>query len=378
MRLTVARLAFKAALERVAPLAANKTYIPILKNVLLEAHDGALLMRCSNQEITIRTQVPCEVHRSGEFTVPARLLLDVVNSAAGDIEMSLDNVTLHVTSGRSKWKLMGLSAKDYPGMPYVSEGSTFKMPLVVLRQVIQQAVFACATDATRPSLVGIHFAGMSQDPHMEVTSTDTHRITLRTIELDEPADVKFVLPRETAAVIMRTFDGDGEISVTVNGSRGIELEEGVTLVHSALVDSSGFPNARRVIPTNFTADFRIERKTFSDILRRVSLVLSGENEKVVLVIVDEHAITLMSNSENAGVAEETVDHLGGTGIASWCFQVAYLQEMLTALDSEILRVQGSTTLIPVLITGDNQDYLYLQAPCSIPKWVQAETLKQAA
>ena len=49
----------------------------------------------------------------------------------------------------------GIDAEDFPPIPSVSGGASFTLPAAVLKESINQVVFAAAPDDTRPVLAGV-------------------------------------------------------------------------------------------------------------------------------------------------------------------------------------------------------------------------------
>src|SRR5690242_1249961 len=56
----------------------KKTTIPILSNVLLEAHGDRVHLTATDLELGIRTSCPAKIKREGSGTMPAKKLLDYV------------------------------------------------------------------------------------------------------------------------------------------------------------------------------------------------------------------------------------------------------------------------------------------------------------
>src|SRR5690606_23828528 len=102
----------------------RKNPMPILANVLLEVStsgdgEGRLTLSATDLDVAMRTERPCEVVEAGAATVPARALSDMVRVLPGpDVTLKrLSNHHVEVKSGRTKAKLMGLSADEYPSLP---------------------------------------------------------------------------------------------------------------------------------------------------------------------------------------------------------------------------------------------------------------------
>src|ERR1700752_737395 len=56
----------------------RKTTIPILSNILFEAHGNRLAITATDLELSIRTSCEAKVKKDGSGTIPAKKLLDLV------------------------------------------------------------------------------------------------------------------------------------------------------------------------------------------------------------------------------------------------------------------------------------------------------------
>lgn len=121
MKLTIERSDALRVLSLVAGIAARKSTIPILANVLLETDDAGLRVVASDMSIEISTRLPATVHEGGATTVSADRLLEIVKALPEGADMSLntsdDDVRMVVKSGRSRFLLPQLEPDAFPRLP---------------------------------------------------------------------------------------------------------------------------------------------------------------------------------------------------------------------------------------------------------------------
>src|SRR5437773_11648788 len=113
MKFTITREQLQEGLGAVAAAIPDKTTLPVLANVLVEAskQGGGLRLSGTDLDIAVITTVPAEVDADGAVTPPAQQLVDIARAlppgparitAAGEAPVSLE-------SGRSKLQLAGLT-----------------------------------------------------------------------------------------------------------------------------------------------------------------------------------------------------------------------------------------------------------------------------
>src|SRR4030067_27301 len=140
---------------------ATRTTLPITNNVLLATDQSRLKLVATNLEMAISCWLGAKVEEEGSVTVPARLLIEFVNSLPNDkIDITLPSKTktLGLRCARFEARISGVDAKDFPPIPKIDEGIKTKVEVEALRQGISQVVFGAAVEESRPVLTGVHFS----------------------------------------------------------------------------------------------------------------------------------------------------------------------------------------------------------------------------
>ncbi|MDN8839691.1 DNA polymerase III subunit beta, partial [Staphylococcus aureus] len=96
-----------------------------------------------------------------------------------------------ITSGHSEFNLSGLDPDQYPLLPQVSRDDAIQLSVKVLKNVIAQTNFAVSTSETRPVLTGVNW--LIQDNELICTATDSHRLAVRKLKLEDESENKNVI-----------------------------------------------------------------------------------------------------------------------------------------------------------------------------------------
>ncbi|MEZ4640745.1 MAG: DNA polymerase III subunit beta [Caldilineaceae bacterium] len=210
---------------------ASRSTLPVLGNILLEAKDNQLRLSATNLEIGINCWIGARVEDEGAVTVPARLLAEFVNSLPAeriDMELSVRTQTLHLSCGRIDANIKGIDAAEFPIVPTVDngdgpeqtaevlEGSTIALETAGLRKMIDQVVFAAATDESRPTLTGVEVSFKGE--RLVMAATDGYRLSVRSVVVDHELedDLTVIIPARSLGELARVIgDADEERSVQV-------------------------------------------------------------------------------------------------------------------------------------------------------------------
>ncbi|HET8571549.1 MAG TPA: DNA polymerase III subunit beta [Candidatus Limnocylindria bacterium] len=349
----------------------SRATLPVLANVLLKTEESGLKLTATNLEIGINCWVPGKVEESGEITVPARLLTDLVASLPNqriDLQLSAKDRTLKVTCGGSRSSIKGIDADEFPVVAAIGEAPATSVDGRALRDALQQVVFAAASDESRPILTGVltKLSGTA----MTLAAADNYRIAVRSLSLEKPVspEMSIVVPARSYAELMRILpdaEATVEITITPNKSQVLFHVEGIDLV-SRLIEGQ-FPNYEPVIPQSHASRAVLDREAFLSGARRASIFardsanivkieFGGESSNGEGVSITAHAADV---GDNADALEATVEG-SPTSIA---FNARYLLDVLANLGTDEAALELSGPLAPGVVRGvGKDDYVHVIMP----------------
>ena len=361
------------ALQWVGSIVEKKTTMPILGNVLLETREGELLLSATDLEIGM--QVHCEVRvlAEGRVCIPARNLADIVRElpeAKGSLRKA-DNEWMMIESGKAQFRVVGVSADEFPKMQAKTEFKFSKLRASTLRTAIERTCFAICTDEMRYNLNGAYLETRKGEKEtiFRMVATDGHRLALNDHPLsdDESFDIKkgIILPRKGVMELRRllgeTSDTTVGISVT-DGSAAFQI--GKTMIYMRLVVGE-FPDYSAVIPKGNKKKLVVDRNIFSQSLHRVSLLSEGKS-KCVRLGIKKSSVHLSANSPELGEAEEDVQGEFIGDDMEIGFNARYVLDALSAVEGNKVMIELDHSQSPGIVRIPNDpQYLAVLMPMRI-------------
>lgn len=354
MALRLERADLVGALSAVARVIESRNTYPILANVHLSFADDRLTVRGTDLDIEITTSV----HAQGELlttTAPAKTLLEIVKKfpAGAEVTLELEGETLLVRSGRSRFKLSVMDADSFPVISTGDFGAAFDVDLAAL---FSPVAFAISNEEVRFYLNGIYLAG--QGERLTAVATDGHRLAKHVLPFENgtpwPAFEAIIVPSKTVSVVPQ-----GNITLEV-GKEKIRFKVGNTTIVSKLIQGK-FPDFERVIPKNNDRFVIVDRAALQAATDRVATVASERGGKVVKFEVEGEVITLSVNAGDDSASDEVAANYDGESISSG-MNARYLQDILGAITGSNVTMAFSETLGPILLRGDNNNWLGVQMP----------------
>ena len=375
MKATIERAKLLRCLSHVQSVVERRNTIPILSNVLIEAHDdGTVKIMATDLDLQVVESLDAAaVEAAGAITVSAHLLFDIARKLPDGSQVSLETAENRMTvkAGRSRFQLPTLPRDDFPVIVEGDLPTSFELPARLLAEMIDRTRFAISTEETRYYLNGI-FLHVSDDdqPSLKAAATDGHRLARFTLARPEGAagmpDV--IVPRKAVAELRKlleeALDGNVEIDLSASKIRFTLGGEGGVVLTSKLIDGT-FPDYSRVIPTGNDKLLKLDPKSFYEGVDRVATIAT-EKTRAVKMGLDTDKVTLSVTSPDNGTAAEEVPADYSSDAFEIGFNANYLKDILGQIDGDTVELHLADPGAPTLIRQDEKSpALYVLMPMRV-------------
>lgn len=367
MEIKVNKQSFLKGLYLAQSIADRKSTTPAVANVLLRT-DGTESVLCAATDLrtSMAADIPVTVVKEGGISVGAKHLYEIIKSLPDDdvLFKKADNNWAEITSGKARYKMVGMSDRDFPRLPDHREVKFKEVDAGTLADMIRKTIFSVSSDDTRHHLSGIFLESDGKIARM--VSTDGHRLCKVERELgDGPVLEKgVIIPRKGVAEIRRLIDG-------IEGGCDIGFEKGTLFVKAndvalsvTLVDAQ-FPPYKQVIPQGHETQLRLDRMSLLESLRRVS-IMSSERSWGIRMDLARGRLRIASDNPDLGEAREDLEiEYDGPELVIG-FNARYFIDVISEIESESVVLEFNGELDPGLIRpADSQDYLGVVMPMRI-------------
>jgi DNA polymerase-3 subunit beta len=367
MKATIERAVLLKSLGHVQSVVERRNTIPILSNVLIEAReDGSIRLMATDLDLQVDESVPANVTQAGAITVSAHTLFDIVRKLpeGSQVELTAAEGKMQVVAGRSRFNLSTLPRDDFPVIAEGDLPTRFELPAATLRQIIEKTRFAISTEETRYYLMGIFFHVV--DEQLRAAATDGHRLARVTVARPDGAEgmPDVIVPRKAVAELYRLVEElEGTVEISLSPTK-IRFGLGSAILTSKLIDGT-FPDYNRVIPTANDKLLKLDPKSFSAGVDRVSTIAS-EKTRAVKISLDRDKVTLSVTSPENGLAtEELAADYGADGLEIG-FNARYLLDILGEIDGDTVEVHLADAAGPTLLReNDKSNALYVLMPMRV-------------
>jgi DNA polymerase III subunit beta len=373
MKVTVLQENLARGLSIVSRAVSPRTTLPVLANILVATDEGRLRLSATNLELGITCWIPARIDENGSTTVPARTLLDLVNTLPGDqVQLSLDIKTqnLHVKSGASNNDIKCIDAQEFPPLPTPEMKDAIQLNVSDFKEMIHQVAFAASTDEARPVLMGV-LMNVEKD-NVTMAAADGFRLSVRKAQLSQKVSnpINIIIPARALNELARVAsDPEEPIYMVVPKSRGQVLfrVKDVEVV-SQLIDGT-FPDYHQIIPRNYKSRTLVSTATLLKACKQAE-IFAREGSNVARLDIKESKgdmqpseVEISATSEETGKNETIVEATVDGGSVLIAFNVKFLREALEVIRTPNVALETSAANAPGVIkpVGDD-NFLHVIMP----------------
>ncbi len=345
-----------------------KSALPILSNVLLSAEKGRLRFAATSLDTTIVTYVGASVEESGEITVPAKLLKDLVSHLSpSTVDCSLKDDILHIVSGTATAKINGVSAKDYPELPTFPKGDkVLEVSPQDFITGVSLVAFAAAIDTTRPIFSGILMT--SDKDTLTLAASDGFRLSEHVSGVvGGGLSVPVIIPAKTLLEVARIFAAsEDSIRIALDENNNLVLFEcGDTMVATRILDGQ-FPDYGKIVPRETSLKVSLSATELLEAVRLASVFSTDDSRAIKLVFDAGGFINLMASTQELGEHTSKFDAVVEGDTLEVIFSSKYLLDFLTNLKSERVLVETAGPTSPCLFRPEEgEGFIHIIMPIQL-------------
>ena len=369
MRFDVSSTALLSRLQSISKVIASKNSLPILDSFLFNLEGNKLTMTASDSETRLVTSVDVmNAQGSGVFAVSAKILLEPLKELPEQpltFDINDDNLEIFIHFQNGKYNFIGQKGDTYPQQkPLGQNVVSILVDAQTLLNGISRSIFATADDELRPVMNGIYFD--IHPDNLTFVASDGHKLVrLRNLSVKSSEKASFILPKKPANLLKAVLAKESEM-VT------IKFDDNNAYINCTKFDmvcrliEGRFPNYNSVIPQNNPHKVIIDRLSFPNALKRVS-VFSNPASSLVKLQLKENQMKVSAQDIDFSTAAEELIACQFTGVElSIGFKATYLIEILNNINSTEVVVEladpSRAGLIIPAENEENEDLLMLLMP----------------
>lgn len=350
--------------------ASAKSSIPGAEGILIRTENNSLNLTGYDLEMGINTSVYAKVNEEGAVIINAKILCDILRKIPNDtLALFCDERNyIKIRSGDIRYEIMGISADDYPELPTVQGGFSFKISKNLLSDMIKQTIFSVAVSDTKVIYTGIKFE--LSEGQLRLVAVDGFRMAIRTEKIDYHGDdISFIVPAKTMAEIMKISfedsENDSEISINVGQHHIIFEIENYSII-SRLLEGE-FLNYQNTIPVSALTHVEVDTKSLIEGIERTSLIITDRTKSLISCVFDEGIIKISSITALGTATDKIYGSVDGNRVEIG-FNNRYLLDALKASNTDKVKMKLNGSVSPIVILPpEGENFIFLILPVRLKK-----------
>jgi DNA polymerase-3 subunit beta len=365
MEIRLNRGEFLSELNPMQGIVERKTTIPVLSHILLTAKKDRLHLAATDLDVSLTSSCEADVKEDGAIAVQAKKFLEIIRAVTGDevVLVQEEPKVLSIRAGRSRFKVHGLAAEDFPSLPAVDEERAVLIPFQDFRRMIAKVLFAVSAEESRFQLNGALLKLKAGS--LEMVATDGHRLALVEDGLEASAEEDSVLVPRKALQELQRIEGEGNLSYR-RGEHHLSFQLGRRELICRILEGT-FPDYERVIAKDNDKKILFDRKPLADAVQRVAL-LTGDRARAVRLQFGADQMVISAANPDLGEAIEEVPCSYDGPEFRLGINPDYLSQFLSAVDTDRVRLElkdENTQCVGWPVDGPDERYLCVIMPMRI-------------
>lgn len=360
MKFRVERELLTEALGAAARVASNRNNaMPALSGVHMSVKGDALVLTCTDNDLSVRTTLAIGGAQDGVAVVNAKLISDIVRAMPEEkVTIDSQGEEVIVSAGKSQFTVPTFTATDFPNI-VVAGTQPVSISAKTFGEALAQVVRASSTDMQRLALTGVLM--VAEPDSVCLVATDSYRLAVRELPgatmLGHGAEI--VVPGRALNELERLIGGVESMTMALGENRATFEVGGSTLTTTLL--NVEFPKYKQLISAHYPNKVTTAREPLLEAVRR-SRILARETTPVRLEML-ANSIRLSVVTQDIGqVVDELDAKLDGTEITIG-FNSQYLMDGIDAVKGDEITIESTDPVKPAVLRGvGDKNYLYLVMP----------------
>ncbi|MBR3198738.1 MAG: DNA polymerase III subunit beta [Bacilli bacterium] len=347
----------------------TKNLRPILNCIKFELTEDGLYLMSTDNEISIKTFIDKmfikKIDTLGEIVVSGKYIYDIVRKLP-DENINLEEVIdakLYITTTNSSFTLNCSNVNEFPDLELEFNKNPIILNQKTFKTIINQTAYATSVSETRPVLTGINFK--IEKDIMECTATDSYRLAVKKIKLEEKVSEKtnIIIPTKNLNELIKLMNNDEDnLEMHIFGNKVVFKFNEITMMTRLI--SGTYPDTSKLIPEEFELEMKVNYDDFYSAIDRASLLTNESDKNTIKFQTKNKQAIISSNIPEIGNVEEkiTVEKNNDNEIKI-AFNSKFMMDAIRALESSEIVLMFNGEIKPIIIKNpDNDDLTELILP----------------
>ena len=322
----------------------TRSTLPIISCALFSLNKNILNIRTTDLEIAVSLNINVIGKKDGNIAIPMSKLLEITNAMSnGEIVFSVSDIgKVNIKFNQGHYTIMGQPSEEFPSEQKILEGNNFVINTNDFKNIINNTTYATSKDDLKPVLQGVFFQ-INEEGLISV-ATDGHRLVkFENNEIKADAYKGTVVVPTKFLLLINNLLNEKEKTIIIISDNHIQTKIKESIITSRIIKDP-YPDYEGVIPKDNTQTLIINKKEFSEAIKRVSIFSNKSSKQVSLNISEQSIIISTEDPENITSGKETLECSYDGEPMTIGYNASYLKEVLQHQQTEEIKIMLKSPL----------------------------------
>jgi len=343
----------------------------VLSGIYIETNEGKAVLRGTDLELSINTEIEAEVEEDGKIVIKHKLIEEFLKQISDEkITLIEENGKLVIKASSTNTEFSLYDAENFPVQSKLENGVEYIFEKEKLLNNIENVKISASPN---PENLAVNCIRMEiEENKLKLISSDTYRLTYIEENLDDAQKGKENL---SLSIPLKTIDGlikimklidEENITVKSDGSKVFFQFSNVEIL-TRTIDLQ-FPDYKSILNNSqHNKKILLNTKDFLSVLRRTAIFVRDNKEAKNGGIFNfsNNKLLLTGTSENAQIKEEIVTIQEG-GDLKISLNVRFLLDYISTIEGKVTVLELLNNKSSVIVKDeDNDKSLYFTMPLAL-------------
>ena len=343
----------------------------VLSGIYIETHEGKAILRGTDLELSINTQIDAQVEEDGKIVIKHKLIEEFLKQISDEkITLIEENGKLVIQSSSTNTEFSLYDAENFPVQSKLENGVEYVFPKEKLLNDIENVKISASPN---PENLAVNCIRMEiEENKLKLISSDTYRLTYIEEDLDDnqknKENISLSIPLKTIdglIKIMKLIDEEN-ITLKSDGSKVFFQFSNVEIL-TRTIDLQ-FPDYKSILNNSqHNKKILLNTKDFLSVLKRTAIFVRENKEAKNGGIFNfaNNKLLLTGTSENAQIKEEIVTIQEGEDLKI-SLNVKFLLDYISTIEGKVTVLELLNNKSSVIVKDeDNDKSLYFTMPLAL-------------
>jgi len=304
MKFTIDKNSLQDSLIHVSKIVPIRSTMPILNCALFSVASNTLLIKTTNLNTYISSEINLDSGEDGTTCIPVIKLTEIL-TAMPECKLNFSvssNGKITINNNIGNYTIMSQSSEEFPSEPIIDSTNSISFKSEKLRNIINSTLYAVSKDDLKPVLQGVLLNINNQG--ITAVSTDGHRLVKISTLTESQGNQKIVIPYKFLSVLLDNINDNKTIDLQISENHIMVQLSNMNIISRTIKDQ--YPDFEAVIPYENNKKVEINRNDLIDAVKRVSIFSNKTTKQITLSFTEGETTISTEDPDNVTSAKESI------------------------------------------------------------------------